>query len=340
MAARSKGLDMFVSSLRLLRNLQLKNERLVCTSARLGSSEPPKFTPPPRPVIIDKTQSVTSLRKFLSPERKVLNLPEFYAGSVLAVTMADPNASGKTNRFVGICIQRGGKGLGATFVLRNIIDNQGVEICYELYSPRIQSIDVLKLEKRLDDNLMYLRDAMPEYSTVDPNMKPVPFSPTGEVTVNKLKVRMRPKPWSKHWERPNFNIQGIRYDLCMTPHQTEFVQKWAEPWREYDMLKEYDTSKLEEQIFKEVQQEMSNVLREFPAMLNKHVVPAEQRLDMPVPQRRSRFSESSGMKPEFTGTSLWGLGRKRKKEGGHPVVFCRCGWKIVVLRWLTSLHLE
>ncbi|XP_062268021.1 39S ribosomal protein L19, mitochondrial [Platichthys flesus] len=280
MAARSKGLDRFISSLRLLRNLQLKNERFVCTSARLGSSEPPKFTPPPRPVIIDKTQSVTSLRKFLSPEfipprqrtvplkfsmerkdmirrRKVLNLPEFYAGSVLAVTMADPNASGKTNRFVGICIQRGGKGLGATFVLRNIIDNQGVEICYELYSPRIQSIDVLKLEKRLDDNLMYLRDAMPEYSTVDPNMKPVPFSPTGEVTVNKLKVRMRPKPWSKHWERPNFNIQGIRYDLCMTPHQTEFVQKWAEPWREYDMLKEYDTSKLEEQIFKEVQQEMS-----------------------------------------------------------------------------------
>lgn len=42
--------------------------------------------------------------------------------------MADPNASGKTNRFVGICIQRGGKGLGATFVLRNIINNQG-EVC-------------------------------------------------------------------------------------------------------------------------------------------------------------------------------------------------------------------
>lgn len=47
------------------------------------------------------------------------------SGSILAVTMADPNASGKTNRFVGICIQRGGKGLGATFVLRNIINNQG-----------------------------------------------------------------------------------------------------------------------------------------------------------------------------------------------------------------------
>ncbi|XP_019964561.1 large ribosomal subunit protein bL19m [Paralichthys olivaceus] len=280
MAACSKGLDRFICSLRLLRNLQLKNERFVSTSVRRGSNDPPKFTPPPRPVIIDKTQSVSSLRKFLSPEfvpprqrteplkfsmerkdmirrRKVLNIPEFYAGSILAVTMADPHASGKTNRFVGICIQRGGKGLGATFILRNIIDNQGVEICYELYSPRIQKIDVLKLEKRLDDNLMYLRDALTEYSTVDPDMKPVPFSLTGEVPVNKLKVRMRPKPWSKHWERPKFNIQGIRFDACMTPHQMEFVQKWAEPWREYDMLKEYDTSQLEEQILKEVQQEMS-----------------------------------------------------------------------------------
>lgn len=43
----------------------------------------------------------------------------------MAVTVADPNASGKTNRFVGICIQRGGSGLRAWFILRNVIDHQG-----------------------------------------------------------------------------------------------------------------------------------------------------------------------------------------------------------------------
>lgn len=59
-----------------------------------------------------------------------------------------------------------------------------MEICYEMYNPRIQEIRVLKLEKRLDDNLMYLRDALPEYSTVDPEMKPVLVPPTGEVPVN------------------------------------------------------------------------------------------------------------------------------------------------------------
>ncbi|KAL6095893.1 mrpl19 [Pungitius sinensis] len=285
MAGCAKGLHKCMFSLRLLRNPRLQNERFISTSLRRqapahSSEEPPKFSPPPKPVIIDKTQTVASLRKFLSPEfvpprqradpfkfaierkdmirrRKVLHIPEFYVGSILAVTMADPNASGKVNRFVGICIQRGGKGLGATFVLRNIIDNQGVEICYEMYSPRIQKIDVLKLEKRLDDNLMYLRDALSEYSTVDPEMKPVPFSPTGEVPVNKIRVRMRPKPWSKRWERPKFNIQGIRFDLALTPEQMEHAQKWAQPWLEYDMLREYDTSNLEERIHSEVQREMS-----------------------------------------------------------------------------------
>lgn len=47
-------------------------------------------------------------------------------GSILRVTTADPYASGKTSQFLGICIQRSGKGLGATFTLRNTIEGQGI----------------------------------------------------------------------------------------------------------------------------------------------------------------------------------------------------------------------
>ncbi|KAI4882676.1 hypothetical protein NFI96_030887 [Prochilodus magdalenae] len=261
----------------------------VARHAAASGGQPPKFVPPPKPVIIDKTQSQASLRRtstgppqsrFLSPEfipprqrtspvkfaierkdmiqrRKVLNIPEFYVGSILAVTMSDPHAAGNTNRFVGICIQRSGKGLGATFILRNVVDGQGVEICYELYSPRLRHIEILKMEKRLDDNLMYLRDALPEYSTFDFDMKPVYLSPTQDVPLNQMKVRMKPRPWSKRWERPKFNIRGIRFDQCLTSEQMEHAQKWAEPWRQYDMLKEYDTSSVEEKIFQEVQAELS-----------------------------------------------------------------------------------
>ncbi|XP_032877197.1 39S ribosomal protein L19, mitochondrial isoform X1 [Amblyraja radiata] len=250
-----------------------------CLNSSASDDKSSKFQPPPKPVIIDKTQS-TSQRRFVSPEfimrrgrtnplkfimerkdmiqrRKLLNIPEFYVGSILAVTMAEPGDNSKTNRFVGICTQRSGQGLGATLVLRNIIDGQGVEICYDMYSPQIHQIEVLKMEKRLDDNLMYLRDARPEYSTFDFNMKPVPNSAGSEVPVNSLKVKMKPKPWSKRWERPQFNVQGIRFDLCLTEEQMEKAKKFDKPWLKYDMQREYDTSKIKESIERELQKELS-----------------------------------------------------------------------------------
>ncbi|XP_043840992.1 39S ribosomal protein L19, mitochondrial [Dromiciops gliroides] len=239
-------------------------------------SGPGSFQPPPKPVIVDKRQEAEQQRRFLSPEfipprgrtdplkfqlerqdmlqrRQVLPIPEFYVGSILAVTSSDPYAKGKTSRFLGICIQRSGKGLGATFVLRNTIEGQGIEICFDLYSPRIQEIQVVKLEKRLDDSLMYLRDALPEYSTFDLDMKPVALAPGQEVPMNELKVKMKPKPWSKRWERPKFNIKGIRFDLCLTEEQMKEAQKWSQPWLEFDMMREYNTSEMEAKIREEIE---------------------------------------------------------------------------------------
>ncbi|XP_014702760.1 large ribosomal subunit protein bL19m [Equus asinus] len=241
-----------------------------------GPAEPGAFQPPPKPVIVDTRRPPHQRSRFLSPEfipprgrtnplkfqierkdmlerRKILHIPEFYVGSILRVTTADPYASGKTSQFLGICIQRSGTGLGATFILRNTIEGQGVEICFELYNPRIQAIQVVKLEKRLDDSLLYLRDALPEYSTFDMNMKPVAHEPNEEVHVNQLKVKMKPKPWSKRWERPKFNIKGIRFDLCLTEEQMKAAQKWSQPWLEFDMMREYDTSKIEAAIWNEIE---------------------------------------------------------------------------------------
>ncbi|KAM9316395.1 large ribosomal subunit protein bL19m [Gastrophryne carolinensis] len=247
------------------------------TPARfLTDGEPTKFQPPVKPVFVDKSTQHEAQRRFLSPEfiprrcrkdslyfylerqdmverRKVLTIPEFYVGSILAVTMSEPHASGKLNRFVGLCIQRSGKGLGATFVLRNVIEGQGVEMRYELYNPRVQEIQVLKLEKRLDDNLMYLRDALPEYSTVDVNMKPVLLMEK-DIPVNTMQVKMKPRPWSKRWEQEKFNIKGIQFENYLKPKHIERAKKSAKPWDKFDMLKEYDTSKIEQDILQELDQ--------------------------------------------------------------------------------------
>lgn len=77
-------------------------------------------------------------------------------------------------------------GIWAWFVNMFSVLFKGVEICFELYNPRIQEIQVIKLEKRLDDSLLYLRDALPEYSTFDMNMKPITPESSREVPVNKV----------------------------------------------------------------------------------------------------------------------------------------------------------
>lgn len=73
-----------------------------------------------------------------------VEIPEFYVGSVLAVTYSEPHAAGKINRFVGICIERHSCGLRASFQLRNIVDSQGIEMLFELYDPAIQKIECLR----------------------------------------------------------------------------------------------------------------------------------------------------------------------------------------------------
>lgn len=111
-----------------------------------------------------------------------------FSGSIMAVSVTDVNAPTKLTRFLGICIQRGGCGLRAWFILRNVVDRQGIEIKYDMYCPLIQKIEVLRLERRLDESLLYLRDALPEYSTFPLDMEAEPRVDNNVVPINPLKV--------------------------------------------------------------------------------------------------------------------------------------------------------
>jgi hypothetical protein len=59
---------------------------------------------------------------------------------------------------------------------------------YEMYNPTILKIETLLLEKRLDEDLTYLCDALPEYSKFNFNMEPVRHPPGKPVPINPLKV--------------------------------------------------------------------------------------------------------------------------------------------------------
>ena len=114
-----------------------------------------------------------------------IDIPFFTSGSYLAVIRADPHSPTGTTKFVGICIARRNKGLGSTFILRNVISGIGVEMMFELYSPAIKKIEVLKLERRRRAKLYYLRDKPLKYSTVNENMQPE--KSTAELSVYKRK---------------------------------------------------------------------------------------------------------------------------------------------------------
>ncbi|KAK7503313.1 hypothetical protein BaRGS_00005578 [Batillaria attramentaria] len=198
----------------------------------------PEFLPNPNPLMRDRISERLE-RMDMYQRRAVIDIPEFYVGSIMAVTMADKYAPGKQTRFVGICIDRGGHGLRANFILRNYIDGQGVEILFDLYNPTLQKIEVLKLEKRLDDQLFYLRDAPPEYSTVPFDFQPVPLPRGATVPINSIKVKLNPRPWLERWER--MNLQGIE-DLELPEKFYIRAKAVAKPWEKYDLMKQYRAS--------------------------------------------------------------------------------------------------
>lgn len=180
--------------------------------------------------------------------RTVIEIPEFYVGSVLAVTATDQYAETKRSRFVGICIHRTGQLKWASFTLRNIIDGMGCEIRYDLYSPLLISIEVLKLEKRLDDSLIYLRDCLPEYSYFPQDMKPVVLEEGAEVPLNNMLVKLKPQPWSRRWERWLF--KGIEKYEDIPEWFAEKVRVVEEnPVYSYDLMLEYRRHCTEEMVY-------------------------------------------------------------------------------------------
>lgn len=100
-------------------------------------------------------------------------------------------------RFVGICIAKNHwqNTLGATFTLRNVIDGEPMEVNFQLYSPNIQKIEVLKHEKRDKPALWYLRDYPPNNSYVNEAMEALPYTHEPSIYVKSKEERLKIEKW-------------------------------------------------------------------------------------------------------------------------------------------------
>lgn len=93
--------------------------------------------------------------KFLAENK----IPDFSAGDTVKVNVKIREGSReRVQAYEGVCIARSGSGPSASFTVRKISLGEGVERVFPLYSPRIESIELIRRGSVRRAKLYYLRD--------------------------------------------------------------------------------------------------------------------------------------------------------------------------------------
>ena len=85
-------------------------------------------------------------------------IPDFSPGDTLLVNVKVVEGErSRVQAYEGVCIGRAGSGLNENFTVRKISYGEGVERVFPLYSPMIDSIEVVRRGKVRRAKLYYLR---------------------------------------------------------------------------------------------------------------------------------------------------------------------------------------
>src|SRR6185369_17545360 len=85
-------------------------------------------------------------------------IPEFRAGDTLKVGVKVVEGDRtRIQNYEGVCIARSNKGMGSSFTVRKISFGEGVERVFPLYSPNIDTIEVVRKGIVRRAKLYYLR---------------------------------------------------------------------------------------------------------------------------------------------------------------------------------------
>ncbi|MEM6648817.1 MAG: 50S ribosomal protein L19 [Pseudomonadota bacterium] len=85
-------------------------------------------------------------------------VPEFNAGDTVRVQVkVREGTRERLQAYEGVCIARGGQGLNESFTVRKISFGEGVERVFPIYSPLVDSIEVVRRGKVRRAKLYYLR---------------------------------------------------------------------------------------------------------------------------------------------------------------------------------------
>ena len=106
-------------------------------------------------------------------------LPEFSPGDTLRVnvTVKEGNRT-RVQAYEGVCIARSGAGINESFTVRKISYGEGVERVFPLYSPNIDSIEVVRKGVVRRAKLYYLRGLTGKKARIAERRDPRPIKTT------------------------------------------------------------------------------------------------------------------------------------------------------------------
>jgi large subunit ribosomal protein L19 len=101
-----------------------------------------------------QTLEAEQIAKFAEAKK----IPQFRPGDTLRVGVKVVEGERtRVQNFEGVCIGRSNKGMGSNFTVRKISFGEGVERVFPLYSPNVESIEVVRKGVVRRAKLYYLR---------------------------------------------------------------------------------------------------------------------------------------------------------------------------------------
>lgn len=87
------------------------------------------------------------------------DVPKFAVGDTVVVHVRIVEGDkARVQPYNGVVIARRGRGLGETFTVRRIVNNEGVERVFPLHSPQVAKVEVVRSGHVRRAKLYYLRD--------------------------------------------------------------------------------------------------------------------------------------------------------------------------------------
>ena len=111
-------------------------------------------------------------KKHLEPVSAGKKITEFFPGDTIKVNVRIVEGQRqRVQAFEGVCIAKKNGGINSSFTVRKVSFGEGVERVFQLYSPNLDSVELIRSGKVRRAKLYYLRDRSGKSARINEKIK-------------------------------------------------------------------------------------------------------------------------------------------------------------------------